>query len=138
MDLNEIVSSLDRTSRSISESRHDSFDPLFRQCFRLRIIGSIRDSRRTPHIVRPSANLCGCSSRSTDPRSNTRRFASSVCELYPDLLVLGVGEFDDLGVERNMGVGPEARVLGCDSSFGDDGCGFDYGKARSSADYSAN
>lgn len=134
MDLNDVVSSPNRTFSSIGESRYNSLDPLRGQFLWLGVIGSVRDSRGSPDVVEPSSDLCTCSSRCFDPRSDARRFTSGMCKLDSDLLVLRVGELDDLGVGGELGVRPDTDVLGCDSAFRNDGGSFDDGQTRSSAD----
>lgn len=58
-------------------------------------------------------------------------------ELNSNLLTLGMREFNDVLESEFVGdlaVEPDSRVFGCDASFGDDGCGFDYGEAGTARD----
>lgn len=80
---------------------------------------------RAFHVIRPPAYFLGGHFRHAKPRCNGTGFPSRVRDLNPDNLVLAVRELNHPPHRLDLAILPESRVLGCDSAFGFDGCGFD-------------
>lgn len=78
---------------------------------------------RSLDIVWPTALLSSSNVSKTQPRSKARGLASSVGKLDGDLLVLGVGELNELCEGLNLGVFPETTVLGGDTALREDSSG---------------
>jgi hypothetical protein len=117
VDLDDVVSGVNRSLGGGSEGINGGLDLLLGHGLRNGEILVVGDVRGPVDLLGPSTLLLGGDHSTVDPGGEGRGLASSVGNLDTDLLALGVGEGNDLGVLLLLLIVPETDVLGGDTSL---------------------
>lgn len=132
VELNDIKASLDRALGGLSKLLDKPLDLLDGQFLGMSVVLVEGNRAGANDVVWPSANaLVGHSlvRSAANPRSEGACLAAGVGDLNSSLNTLAVNEVGDPAQRCNLGVLPQARVLGGDAAAGLNGGGFDEDEA---------
>lgn len=138
VDLNHIESSLDGTHSTAHKVRFELLDLAQGHLTRLGERIAEWDCTWGHNVVGPSVGVQVSGVAEAKERRNGARLSSGVGNLDTNLLVLGVGELHVLGQAGNLGIEPDARIVGTDAAARLDGGGLDDEQAGASRDNATN
>lgn len=133
VDLNDIKASLNRTLGSLSKLLDKPLDLMGGQFLGMSVVLVEGNRTGANHVLWPSASALighGLVRSATNPRRESARLAAGVANLNGSLDALAVDEVGDSAQRSDLGVLPQARVLGGDAAAGLNGGGFDKDEAR--------
>ena len=121
-----------------NESCYDLLNIVFRELVRLSILLIERKGTWSDHCFRPATKVSGDSSTRMNPGRISTCFATSVCELDSNLLVLRVSKFHNRLPGIGLLVEPNANIIRADATLRSYCGSFDKTEARSPANNTTN
>ena len=138
MNFDDIEACADRPLSCTNVRFDEILDSLLRQFLWDGVGLSVWNGGGGPETVGPSSSFLRRYQARGNPWGNSGGFATGVCKLDTDLLVLSMGKIDNFGQCLLLLLVPDPGILRSDAALGNNSRGFDDCETGASSENSAN